>query len=92
MNDSPVDCQNVKLPQATFVTRAAVDRRPLPAGCLYSKKSLLFGPSRTPVPTRFVYAIVGTDVLGGPFFHQTILKLEFSIYFFADMCYNQIDE
>jgi hypothetical protein len=23
MNDSPVDCQNVKLPQATFVTRAA---------------------------------------------------------------------
>ena len=23
MNDSPVDCQNAKLPQATFVTRAA---------------------------------------------------------------------
>ena len=35
---------------------------------------------------------VGTDLPGGPFFHQTILKLEFSIYFFADMCYNQIDE
>ena len=53
---------------------------------------LILGPSGTPVPTRFVYAIVETDVLGGPFFHQTILKLEFSIYFFADMCYNQIDE
>ena len=35
MNDSPVDCQNVKLPTATFVTRTAVDR-PLQESFIFS--------------------------------------------------------
>jgi len=34
MNDSPVNCQNAKLPQATFVTRAAAR----PAKTLSAKK------------------------------------------------------
>ena len=37
MNDSPVDCQNVKLPQATFVTRAAAR----PTKTLSAKKVVL---------------------------------------------------
>ena len=53
MNDSPVDCQNVKLPQATFVTRAAAR----PTKTLLVKKVV--------APWRVGFVLVG-ECLGAP--------------------------